>query len=242
MRSLSLAPLLVASMSPAPLYGQAPMTPPAHATTAVGKPASQTVHPGETLPAASAPGPPTTATALDTLGGHLALTAGAGLAVPFGRLRSRLPQSRRIGPGLALTLSATYGLSHTLAVGIWGDRQSWSKGSACNSCSAAGFAGGALAVYHIVQGVRFDPWLAAGLGWRTLTVDSDLSDATYSGPELLRLLVGGDWYATRLLGLGPTLELAAGTYTDRPSEPGTGRAYYWQFQTTLRIALDLPGK
>jgi hypothetical protein len=161
--------------------------------------------------------------------------------VPLGRLQSGLPQSRLVGPGLALTLSATYGVSRTVALGIWADAQSWSKGSACAGCSGAGFAGGALAVYHLVQGVRFDPWLAAGLGWRTLTVESASPDVTYSGPELLRLLVGGDWYATSLVALGPALELSGGTYTKRPAGAGSGRTY-WQFQTTLRVTLDLPGK
>jgi hypothetical protein len=161
--------------------------------------------------------------------------------VPFGRLQSGVPQSRRMGPGLALTLSATYGVSRTVALGVWGDMPRLSHGSACASCSAAGLAGGALAVYHLVQGVRFDPWLAAGFGWRTVTIESDSPDATYSGPELLRILVGGDWYATSLFGLGPTLELSAGTYTKRPADAGSGRAF-WQLQTTLRVTLDLPGK
>jgi hypothetical protein len=248
MRSLSLAPLLVVSMSAAPLNAQEPVAEPEHAraqaATPVEEPTSQTADPSETSSGTALPEPslaPATAAPLDTLAGHLALTAGGGLAVPFGRLQSGLPQSRRIGPGLALTLSATYGVSHAVALGLWGDLQRWSKGSACDSCSASGFAGGALVVYHLVQGVRFDPWVAAGLGWRTLTVRSDSPDATYSGPELLRLLVGGDWYATSLLGLGPALELSAGTYSNRPSPAGSRRAY-WQLQTTLRVTLDFPGK
>ncbi|MBN1609973.1 MAG: hypothetical protein JW940_25320 [Polyangiaceae bacterium] len=245
MRSLSLGPLLVASMSAAPLHAQEPVAQPAPTPeSAVGAPAPRTALPGETPPATSSPEPsPTSATPapLDTLRGHLALTAGGGLAVPLGRLQSGLPLSRRLGPGPAVALSATYGVSRAVALGLWGDMQRWGNGSACSSCSGTGLGAGALAAYHLVQGVRFDPWLAAGLGWRTLAIESDPSDAAYSGPEFLRLLVGGDWYATSLLALGPTLELAAGTYTKRPSRAGSRRAY-WQLQTTLRVTLDLPGK
>jgi hypothetical protein len=237
MRSLPLASLLVASMAPVPLHAQEPAVEPAQT-------ASRTARPGETPAAAAlpeAPAAPATTAPVDTLGGHWTLSLGAGPAVPFGRLQAGLAQSRRIGTGLAFSLSATYGVSRMVALGLWGDAERWSGGTSCDDCSGTGYAAGALAAYHLVQGVRFDPWLAVGLGWRALSVESDSTHLNYAGPEVLRLLVGGDWYATSLLGLGPTVELSGGTYTKRPSDTSRARAH-WQLQTTLRVTLDFPGK
>lgn len=248
MRLLPLVPLLVALSSPALLRAQEttsePAKPPTSSETTALAPGSQTaaggaaVHPSHALPE---PLPEPLTPALDTLAGHLTLAAGAGLTLPFGRLDSRLSQSRRVGPGLALQLSGTYGVSRMVALGIWGDMQRLSDGSGRDDSSGTGFGVGALAVYHLVQGVRFDPWLAAGLGYRTMTVTSDAPDAAYGGPELLHLAVGGDWYATSLFGLGPALELSAGTFTTRPEHASSAHAY-WQARATLRFTLDLPGK
>jgi hypothetical protein len=92
-----------------------------------------------------------------------------------------------------------------------------------------------------VQGTRFDPWLSAGLGWRTTRLTLRDSERRYAGPELLRLVLGGDWYATSLLGLGPTLELDCGAFTTHPSAAGATRLF-WNVQSNLRLTLDLPGK
>ena len=100
----------------------------------------------------------------------------------------------------------------------------------------------AFVSYHLVQGVRFDPWASAGLGYRITKLSTPAANIDYSGIEWLRLQVGGDWYPFDKIGFGPYLELDMGRYSSRsPSSVGNG-ANHWHLATGLRVTLDLPGK
>ena len=189
------------------------------------------------------PEPPLVVPAPDALGGHFQLSPLVGVAVPFGSLEANLPQSDAMGAGWAFGLDAAYGVSRTVALGAFGQYlRLGSPGSSCSDCKASSMAAGAFVRYHLVQGVRFDPWMLAGIGYRTTTLSGLGNDVTYSGIEWLRLMVGGDWYAFDKIGFGPYLELDMGYYSSRSSgDLGSARAH-WTFSTGARVTLDLPGK
>lgn len=191
------------------------------------------------LPEPSEPAPEKPAP--DTLDGHLSLALAAGVEVPRGRLGSEERQSNFLKAGIVTGVEAAYGISRTVALGVWGDSVWYQSGGSCQDCAPSSFALGGTVRYHLVQGTRFDPWISAGLGFRSTTIPVGGSDRRYAGPELLRLVIGGDWYATSLLGFGPTLELDAGTFTTRPSDAGDAHLF-WDFQAKARVTFDIPGK
>lgn len=188
------------------------------------------------------PEPPLVVPAPDQLSGHFQLAPSVGVAVPFGSLEEGVSQSDAMGSGWAFGLDASYGLSRTVALGAFGQLLRLGSSDSCTDCKAQSLAFGAFVRYHLVQGVRFDPWMAAGLGYRTTKISGLGEDVTYSGVEWLRLVVGGDWYAFDKVGFGPYLELDMGYYSKRsPGDFGSAAAH-WTFATGLRVTLDLPGK
>jgi hypothetical protein len=184
------------------------------------------------------PEPPLIPAARDSLGGHLQLSPSATLVIPFGELSDGTSQSSVLGVGPGFGLDAGIGVSRSVVLGAWGQLVRFGEGSDCSDCSATSLAGGAFIRYHLVQGVRFDPWLSAGVGFRTLTAGVD--EARFSGFDFLRLQVGGDWYPARFLGVGPFVELDSGVYTSQPGDADPG--IYFQFAAGLRLTLDVPGK
>jgi hypothetical protein len=187
---------------------------------------------------------------VDTLAGHVAVAAAGSLVVPFGELQRGLAQARVLAPGGGVGLDLGYGLTHTLVLGLWGQAAWFGAGSACHGCSSSTFAAGPFLRYHLVQGVRFDPWVSAGLGYRATTVSAPATSLAYGGLDLLHIQVGGDWYVARNLGVGPMLDLGAGWYASRPATAaaagaaagrGDAAAYYW-FTVGARLTFDSPGK
>jgi len=165
--------------------------------------------------------------ARDTLGGHVIVGASAGAKWPFGS------HSNALGTGLGLNLDLGYGLGRNLVLGAWGEFDTYSAASWCGGCSGKSFAGGPFLRYHLVQGTRFDPWGSIAVGVRGTTVDLGLSSATHVGPEYLKLTLGGDWFVTSNVALGPYLTFDLGSY-GASSHSGLG--------TGLRLVVDLPGK
>ncbi|MBK7581414.1 MAG: hypothetical protein IPI67_14525 [Myxococcales bacterium] len=188
------------------------------------------------------PEPPLVIPAPDQLAGHFQLSPSAGVAVPFGKLEAKAPQTDAMGSGWAFGLDAAYGLSRTVAVGAFGQHLRLGNSTNCADCKTQSTAFGAFVRYHLVQGVRFDPWMSAGLGYRTTKISGFGADVTYSGIEWLRLAVGGDWYAFDKVGFGPYLELDMGYYSSRSSGDLGAAAAHWNFLTGVRVTLDLPGK
>jgi hypothetical protein len=177
----------------------------------------------------------------DTRSGHLTLAASAALALPFGSFAQGLPQTDVVGSGGGFGADLGIGVSHSVAIGAWGQLLDLSASDKCPDCSARSFAGGLFVRYYLVQGVRFDPWMSAGAGYRSTTLSLQTGDVTYSGFELLQVRVGGDWYPFPLLGLGPFMELDLGAYNSRPDD-GRGLDLHWHFLVGTRLTLDIPGK
>ena len=224
--------------SPAPEAGAPPAAQPAEADASPpsgGEPPPAVAAPEEEADDVPVPVPP----ARDTLGGHFILAAGGGFALPFGDFEGSVPQSL-MDPGWMLTADLGVGVSRLVAVGAWGQFIRYGD-DACDAgaCDASSIAAGLFVRYHLVQGVRFDPWIAAGPGFRV----TNLEAGSYSGVEWLRVQLGGDWYFAPNLGFGPFIELAAGTYFSKSDGPDLeDRALHWNFGTGLRLVFDAPGK
>jgi hypothetical protein len=227
--------------APEPETGAAPPSEPAPSEppTARRKPKAPAAPPEE-----EEPEPPLIPPAQDSVAGHFTLSPGVAFVAPFGSLGADLPARDFLGDGLGLSIEAAVGVSRMVALGVWGQALSFGSGNDkdCSDCSGSSLAGGAFVRYHLVQGVRFDPWMSAGLGFRTTSIDGTPSGKQdFSGIEWLRLAVGGDWYAFSLLGFGPFLELDMGIYGTRPDSAGDSAAHF-QLVVGARITLDVPGK
>jgi hypothetical protein len=200
--------------------------------------------PGEPDELDEEPELPMTPPATDGLGGHFLLGAGVAYQKPLGKFGSEMRQSSQVGGGLSVTVDAGFGVSRHVVIGVWGQWFKLPDGSECNDCSATGFGVGPFVRYHLVQGLRFDPWLSFGAGYRSLSldrVDRDAEELPFQGIDWARLQVGGDWYPASNLGFGPFLELVSGGYFERPEIAGNLRTY-WQWSAGLRLAFDVPGK
>ena len=187
---------------------------------------------------------PMTPPATDGLGGHFLLGVAGAYQKPFGKFGSGMRQSSQVDGGLSLTADAGFGVSRQVVIGAWGQWFSLPEGSECEECKATGFAVGPFIRFHLVQGLRFDPWLSFAVGYRDLQLengDGGSETLAFKGFDWARLQVGGDWYPARNLGFGPYLELVSGGYFDRPEVAGSLRTY-WQWSAGMRLAFDVPGK
>jgi hypothetical protein len=201
------------------------------------------------------PEPVITPPAENTLAGHVMVSAGAAWIVPFGSLESGVKQTDFLDGGPGFGLDIGIGASRVAVLGVWGQFLSLSSSDACPDCSASSFAVGPFVRYHLVQGLRFDPWLSAGIGFRSTTLrGTSQGNVSYRGIEWLRLQVGGDWYPAGMLGIGPVFELDMGIYSSKEAS-GVAQdpsgvvddslgdvAPHWQFITGLRLTLDIPGR
>lgn len=175
--------------------------------------------------------------AANTLGGHLQLAVGPLIALPFAELDSATDFRDQAGNGLGAGADLGIGVSRNLVLGAFGQYVAYGDGNECTKCDASSFAVGGFVRYHLVQGMRFDPWASLGAGFRKLDA-GDKGD--YSGIDWLRLQFGGDWYLLSQLGFGPFAELDLGTFTDRPE--GTDARVYASALVGLRLVVDVQGK
>lgn len=196
--------------------------------------------------------------ASDKLGGHLLAGASGGFVAPFGHLEEGAAAGK-LGNAFGASLDLGFGLSRTVAAGAWGQYATFAGdncipsagGSANDDCTASSFAVGPYVRYHLVQGVRFDPWIMLGVGYRRFSVDSGLlsnptyrmrgDKQTFAGIDFVHVVLGGDFFLFRAFGFGPYLELNAGTLTEHP-DPGRDGSVYGTFSAGIRLALDLPGR
>ena len=227
-----------------PATGDQPAPPPSEQLPPPSEPAPQPKPKPKGLVEADVDAePPLIPPARDTLGGHFVIGASAAFVAPFAELDSETASNELIGVGPGFGLDLGFGLSRALVLGAAGQYLSYSSPEACPDCSGTSIAGGVFLRYHVVQGVRFDPWVSAGVGYRSTTVDLGAGDdANYSGLEWLQLRFAGDWYPLSVLGLGPFVELDFGTYMTHDGAPDASDSVYLNFLAGARIVLDLPGK
>lgn len=178
--------------------------------------------------------------AKDTLGGHFVMGGSAAFVVPWGDLQQGTEASD-LGPGYGFGLDLGYGLSRSVVIGAWGQYSLYVDTADCVHCSGSSYAVGPFVRYHLVQGMRFDPWLLAGIGYRFMTVDLEAGKGDYSGVEWMRFALGGDYYPFGSFGFGPIVELDAGVFGKHPDE-SSGEKLHFTFVGGLRLVLDVPGK
>ncbi|HEX6276198.1 MAG TPA: hypothetical protein VFZ53_24320 [Polyangiaceae bacterium] len=178
--------------------------------------------------------------ATDTLGGHLVAGGSAAFVVPWGDLQQG-SESSDLGAGYGFNLDVGYGLGRSVVVGLWGQYALYTESTECSGCRASSYAVGPFIRYHLVQGMRFDPWLLAGIGYRAMNVDAGSAEGDYAGVEWLRLALGGDYYPVKNFGFGPIVELDAGVFAKHPADE-RGTSLHFTFVGGLRLVLDVPGK
>ncbi len=179
--------------------------------------------------------------ARDLLAGHFELGAALGAKWPFGSFNSIETQRSVLGPALALNLDLGVGLSRSVVLGVWGELGEYSSPPDCPACASKSFAGGPFLAYHVVQGTRFDPWGSLAVGVRQTNIDNTgsigHSSQHFLGAEFLRLTLGGNWYASSNVAIGPYFELDMGS-----DSSFSFYRLYTDIGTGLRFTLDFPGK
>jgi hypothetical protein len=196
---------------------------------------------GATPPAQSEQAAPTVHLEKDLVGGHLQVGASAAYALPFGRLSDDFKHTSRSGGGGVFALDLNYGLDRFVTLGAYGEYQLWGASGPCPECSAWGWAAGLQVGYHVVQGLRLDPWVSYGVGFRQLVSTVDEAKLSYNAVEWMRLTLGTNWFATPNFCLSPIALFSAATTVNAPSGEDAGRTDM-RFQFGLRMALDFPGQ
>jgi hypothetical protein len=200
----------------------------------------------------------------DQRSGHIYLSptfgmvGGVGYAGPNMRLSSLIDLGYSVGGILGL------GVSRHATVQIFGERSAFEAPGSCRSgCSASGFTLGVGVTYHLAQALAVDPWGSFGIAYRstsfmgaaptTATYDGTACTAgavcpmSYSGIDVARIAFGGDFYPVPWFGLGPFVEVDAGTYLRQPyvTPPiflppniGTGPQPYAYFHLGIRVTFD----
>ena len=184
------------------------------------------------------PEAPLVPNALDTRGGHLMLAASGSILVPFGSYDHSV-RAKEAGFGVGGMADISFGVTRGVALGVYG--RYFTQRFRCDTCRSNTFAVGPFAVYHAVQGLRFDPWILFGIAYEKATVSQPGRTANFSGIEWLRVAIGGDYYALSGFAFGPYVELDLGSFIDRPDtdDPPT---VHGGFVTGLRFAFDTPGR
>ncbi len=179
----------------------------------------------------------------DLLGSHVLIGAGVGPTWSLGRFGSDLRSERALGTGFAVRADAAYGLSRYIAVGLWGTFAGYTDGDSCaDGCSGRALAVGPFVRYHLAQGLRFDPWLTLGAGYRQVNFDNAAGlSRKLKGMEWLHLELGADYYLLSGLGLGPYAGIGLSTFSKRPADAGDARVST-ELSVGLRFLLDLPGR
>jgi hypothetical protein len=238
-------------MKRALLTGLAPLLCPALVLAQTPPGAADPAHAGvdPTVPAGvhlvddAEPKTPFVPRAPDLLGSHVLIGAALGPAWSLGKLGSSEAAVRGFGTGLGFRADAGFGLSRSVAVGVWGTFATYADGDRCgSSCSGQAFAIGPFVRYHLAQGLRFDPWLTLGSGYRQLSYTGEQNaKQKFSGLEWLHFELGADYYLFSGFGLGPYGALGLSSYSKRPSSAGDV-GVNTELSVGLRFLLDLPGR
>jgi len=181
---------------------------------------------------------PLVPSAADLLGGHLMIGASGSLIVPFGSYDQSV-RAKEAGFGFGGMIDVTFGVSRAVALGVYG--RYFTQPFRCDTCRSDTLAVGPFAVFHVVQGLRFDPWILFGVAYERASLSQPGRTATFSGIEWMRVAIGGDYYALSGFAFGPYAELDLGTFVERPDtdDPPT---VHGGFVAGLRFSFDTPGR
>lgn len=175
----------------------------------------------------------------DQIAGHVRIAAGAAFGNFTGRFLDQSGIGKRLGGSPLATVDVGLGLSRQLELVIAADYSNALSGAGCSRCDASSWGLDPMLRFHLVQGMRFSPWLALGGGYRHNSL-TGFSSATVKSVDFLRLQLGGDWYATSNIAFGPVLNLGLSTSVSPPK--GDGAAVFSLFYAGVRLLFDLPGR
>jgi len=176
------------------------------------------------------------------VGGHVQLAASASYALPFGRLSDEQSRTDRSRGGGLFTGEAAVGLDRFVFLGAYGEYGLYQAAKGCDDCSASSWGAGLQVAYHVAQGLRIDPWISYGVGYRQLSTLGALPDpARYHSLEWMRLCLGTDWYVTSGFAVSPIAQFGVATTLDAPRGESAGSTDL-RFQFGLRLLLDFPGR
>jgi hypothetical protein len=223
-------------------------------TTAFAQAPATSTSKGPTIVADQEPELPIVPYARDTVGGHFQLGVAGLASAPFGELQNGYA-AQDLGAGFGAAVDAGIGLNRALSFGLWGEGLFYGSSAACrfwhyantprDPCSGRSLSVGPFVRYHLVQGMRLDPWILVGTGYRSLTQDTPVGTKHYAGVEWLHVALGADYYVLSGFGFGPFLALDGGVFAKRPNPlfgEAAKTAWHTEFVAGLRIVLDVPGK
>jgi len=174
--------------------------------------------------------------------GNLYLGLTGGLATASTEIVPALGELGELGTGGGAKASVGIGLNRYLTLRARGGL-AFLPGdpNTCSECAATTFDIGGGLVYHLAQGLAFDPWIGLGMAYRTtnltFTAISDPASepvtSTFSGFDIARISIGGDFYPTPAFGFGPVLETDVGL---RRSNNRT--VSYALFHAGIRVIFD----
>ena len=166
-------------------------------------------------------------TAPDTRAGKPTIALEGGYSRLFGTAETGLYQSEAAGWGYSPGLQLAYPFTRHVAVELRGSKASYSTTDLCPSCKTTSLVVAPGLVYHLVDGVPFDPWFSFGVGYRKTEIKNDFGTSSYTGFDFLRYTLGMDYYPARHIGFGPFFDLSFGKYTSSSRanvDLGHGRA------------------
>lgn len=182
--------------------------------------------------------PPVIPPAADMRSGHFVGAIGGAFLFPVGRVEQDASLGDlTVGPAFMLDLG--FGISRTTVLAVAGQYGLPGRGDACANCDPSTWAVGPFLRYHLVQGLRFDPWMAAGIGVRGVHFDSSRS---YVAIDWVKLQVGGDWYPWSSIGFGPFAEFDFGSAIKASEGDLQNTALIVHTLLGIRAVLDVPGK
>lgn len=157
----------------------------------------------------------------DTVTHHLLAIGGTGYAAPAGSLDSQTSLRSKVSGGPTVFVGVGYGVTRNVDAEAIATYTAYGNTTECPDCRAKAYDAIGAIRYHLVQGVRFDPWLRTGLGVSIVAFKETQDSRTYTGLRWFDLTIGGDWYATRNFGLGPFLGIALSSYLAHPAASAT---------------------
>lgn len=228
----------VAAPSPEEIGMSTPLpgpTDPSHPTTQNPAEPLNVTRPEEDQPLPIRPASPDR----DQLTGHFRLAITAAFGNFTGNFLENSGIGTRLGGSPLGTVEIGLGATRHLELGLTGDYSQALAGASCADCEATSWSVGPMLRYHLVQGTRFSPWLALGAAYRQNSLIGFSSEAVKS-VDFLKLQLGGDWYATSNVGLGPVLGLGLSTSISAPS--GDETDLYALMYGGIRLLFDVPGR
>ncbi|TKD07896.1 hypothetical protein [Polyangium fumosum] len=176
--------------------------------------------------------------------GAFLLSLGGSYVVPLGSIASGVTASDLVSGGPGVSLGLGFGLSRHVSFELDGSYGMLGGGAACAGCSGSTLGVGMRLVYHLAQGIAFDPWASYGVGFRTSLIEAPETGAAPAfgigrsqGIDFARITLGGTFYPHPVFGFGPFLEGTVGSYRLRP-DAGTSPSVYGFFQVGLRVTFD----